>query len=152
DRPRIAGGPLRRPRGAVRDRRGHQAPAAERPRRHRHDAPERGGDLQLRVRARAPRPGHHRAVSVRDWDAPVYERVSDPMFGWGLEVLDRLELRGDETVLDAGCGSARVTARLLDQLPRGHVVAVDASPSMVDQARAALDPERSTVFARSEER
>lgn len=86
-------------------------------------------------------------MSGRDWDAPVYERISDPQFGWGLEVLERLDLRGDETVLDAGCGSGRVTARLLERLPRGHVIAVDASPSMVEQARAALDPERSTVFA-----
>jgi trans-aconitate 2-methyltransferase len=86
-------------------------------------------------------------VSLRDWDAACYERVSDPMFGWGLEVLDRLSLDGDETVLDAGCGSGRVTARLLERLPDGHVVAVDASPSMVEQAREQLDPDRTTVFA-----
>jgi trans-aconitate 2-methyltransferase len=86
-------------------------------------------------------------VTVRDWDANVYERISDPMFGWGLEVLERLPLDGGETVLDAGCGSGRVTARLLERLPRGHVVAVDASPSMVERAREALDPGRTTAFA-----
>jgi len=53
-------------------------------------------------------------------------------------VLDRLALNGDETVLDAGCGSGRVTRMLLDRLPRGLVIAVDASPSMVAQARAGL--------------
>jgi trans-aconitate 2-methyltransferase len=86
-------------------------------------------------------------LTTRDWDAQTYERVSDPMFGWGLEVLERLPLEGDEAVLDAGCGSGRVTAKLLERLPRGRVVAVDASPSMVEQARAALDPDRTTVFA-----
>ena len=86
-------------------------------------------------------------MTTRDWDAKTYERISDPMFGWGLEVLDRLPLEGGETVLDAGCGSGRVTARLLERLPRGRVVAVDASPSMVEEARAALDPERTTAFA-----
>jgi trans-aconitate 2-methyltransferase len=86
-------------------------------------------------------------LTTRDWDAQTYERISDPMFGWGLEVLDRLPLEGSETVLDAGCGSGRVTAKLLDRLPHGHVVAVDASPSMVEQARAALDPERTVAFA-----
>jgi trans-aconitate 2-methyltransferase len=60
-------------------------------------------------------------------------------------VLDRLELAGDETVLDAGCGSGRVTQLLLERLPRGHVVAVDAAPSMVEEARAALG-DRATVF------
>jgi trans-aconitate 2-methyltransferase len=86
-------------------------------------------------------------VTVRDWDAKVYERISDPMFGWGLEVLERLPLDGGETVLDAGCGSGRVTARILERLPRGHVIAVDASPSMVERAREALDPGRTTAFA-----
>jgi trans-aconitate 2-methyltransferase len=85
-------------------------------------------------------------VTTRDWDARTYERVSDPMFDWGLTVLERLPLAGDETVLDAGCGSGRVTAKLLERLPHGHVLAVDGSPSMVEEARAALDPARTTAF------
>ena len=81
----------------------------------------------------------------RDWDASTYERVSDPQVEWARVVLDRLPLRGDEAVLDAGCGSGRVTRMLLERLPRGHVVAVDAAPSMVDAARAALG-DRATVI------
>jgi trans-aconitate 2-methyltransferase len=53
-------------------------------------------------------------------------------------VLDRLALDGDETVLDAGCGSGRVTETLAGRLPRGRVVALDASPSMIDEARVRL--------------
>jgi trans-aconitate 2-methyltransferase len=53
----------------------------------------------------------------------------------GRAVLDRLELRGDETVLDAGCGSGRVTEALAARLPRGRVIALDASPSMAQAAR-----------------
>ena len=41
------------------------------------------------------------------------------MTRWGAAVLDRLELDGDETVLDAGCGSGRVTELLLERLPAG---------------------------------
>lgn len=81
----------------------------------------------------------------RDWDAVSYDRVSDPQVAWAGRVLDRLPLTGDETVLDAGCGSGRVTRMLLERLPRGRVVAVDAAPSMVEQARAALG-DRATVF------
>ena len=62
------------------------------------------------------------------------------MARWGAAVVDRLPLRGDETVLDAGCGSGRVTAVLAERLPRGRVVALDGSPSMIDQARARLAP------------
>jgi trans-aconitate 2-methyltransferase len=60
-------------------------------------------------------------------------------------VLDRLELRGDETVLDAGCGSGRVTRLLLDRVPRGRVIAVDGSAEMVARARAELAGVRADV-------
>ena len=76
--------------------------------------------------------------STRDWDAATYDRVSGPQVAWARAVLDRLTLSGDETVLDAGCGSGRVTRMLLERLPHGRVIAVDAAPSMVDQARANL--------------
>jgi trans-aconitate 2-methyltransferase len=74
----------------------------------------------------------------REWDAKTYDRVSDPQYSWGLEVLERLELNGDEYVMDAGCGSGRVTAKLLDRLPDGRVLCVDASESMIEKAREAL--------------
>jgi trans-aconitate 2-methyltransferase len=74
----------------------------------------------------------------RDWDAATYDRIADPMTRWGADVLGRLELRGDETVLDAGAGSGRVTEMLLERLPRGRVVAHDAAPSMIAEARRRL--------------
>ena len=53
-----------------------------------------------------------------DWDARTYHEVAAPQEEWGREVLARLELRGDETVLDAGCGSGRVTGAALRAAPR----------------------------------
>jgi trans-aconitate 2-methyltransferase len=84
-------------------------------------------------------------VSCWSWDAATYERGSDVQEAWAEDVLDRLSLRGDETVLDAGCGSGRVTKRLLERLPRGRVIAVDASEEMVEHARNALTA-RATVL------
>jgi trans-aconitate 2-methyltransferase len=74
----------------------------------------------------------------RDWNATSYERMSAPQEAMGREVLDRLDLRGDERVLDAGCGTGRVTAVLVERLPRGEVIAVDGSAAMVEQAEARL--------------
>jgi trans-aconitate 2-methyltransferase len=74
----------------------------------------------------------------RDWNATSYERMSAPLEAMGRDVLDRLELRGDERVLDAGCGTGRVTAALVERLPRGEVVAVDGSPAMVEEAKRRL--------------
>jgi trans-aconitate 2-methyltransferase len=77
----------------------------------------------------------------REWDAEVYDRVSDPQFSWALEVLERLPLQGDEVVLDAGCGSGRVTEQLVARLPRGRVIGADASEAMIEKARERLGPE-----------
>ncbi|HWA53735.1 MAG TPA: methyltransferase domain-containing protein [Solirubrobacterales bacterium] len=76
----------------------------------------------------------------RDWDATSYQRVAVPHEEWAKLILDRLELGGDETVLDAGCGSGRVTSLLVERLPAGRVVAVDGSSSMVEKVRDVLRP------------
>jgi len=77
-------------------------------------------------------------MPVRAWDGTTYDRISQTMEALGLEVLARLELGGAETVLDAGCGSGRITQALAERLPRGHVIALDESASMVDAARERL--------------
>ena len=77
---------------------------------------------------------------TRDWDARTYDRVADPMTRWGAAVLDQLPLDGDERVLDAGCGTGRVTELLAARLPRGRVVALDGSASMIETARERLAP------------
>lgn len=83
-----------------------------------------------------------------DWDARTYDRLAAPQEEWAREVLARLPLRGDETVLDAGCGSGRATRLLLERLPRGRVIGVDGSQSMVGEARRALAAygDRATVI------
>ncbi len=71
-----------------------------------------------------------------EWDATSYHRLSNPQFSWGVKVLERLQLRGDEQVLDAGCGSCRLTAELRKRLPRGLVIGADLSLNMLGQAVA----------------
>jgi trans-aconitate 2-methyltransferase len=84
-------------------------------------------------------------MSTRDWDASTYDRVSGPQQAWAAEQLDRLDLAGDEVVLDAGCGSGKITAELARRVPHGTVYAVDAAPSMVRHAQEALG-DRATVL------
>jgi trans-aconitate 2-methyltransferase len=78
------------------------------------------------------------AVETCDWDAATYDRISAPQQRWAIEQLDRLQLRGDEVVCDAGCGSGRITRELADRLPGGVVYAVDVAASMVAHTHAAL--------------
>jgi trans-aconitate 2-methyltransferase len=77
----------------------------------------------------------------REWNAASYEQQSSPQVAMGIDVVNRLDLQGDERVLDAGCGTGRVTALLLERLPRGAVVAVDGSQAMVDVTREKLGVE-----------
>lgn len=83
----------------------------------------------------------------REWDARSYHTVSEPQFEWGKRVLGTLTLRGDEVVLDAGCGTGRLTALLAERLPRGTVVALDRSVNMAQVARETLAPIRNTTVA-----
>jgi trans-aconitate 2-methyltransferase len=77
-------------------------------------------------------------MSARDWDATTYDRISAPQQRWAAEQLDRLELDGDEAVLDAGCGSGKITLELARRVPHGTVYAVDAAPSMVAHTQEAV--------------
>jgi trans-aconitate 2-methyltransferase len=79
----------------------------------------------------------------RDWDAATYDRVSDPQVAMAEPVLERLALTGGERVLDAGCGSGRVTELLLERA--AEVVACDQAPSMVAAARERVG-DRAEVF------
>jgi trans-aconitate 2-methyltransferase len=77
---------------------------------------------------------------VKEWDASSYQRVSVPHEEWAAALMERLPLAGSETVLDAGCGTGRVTRMLVERLPDGKVVAVDGSAAMVEKVREVLRP------------
>jgi trans-aconitate 2-methyltransferase len=75
-------------------------------------------------------------MTPHDWNAPDYDRTNAGIIALGREVLDRLPLKGDETVLDAGCGTGAVTQLIAELVPDGHVIALDASTRMVEFARS----------------
>jgi trans-aconitate 2-methyltransferase len=72
------------------------------------------------------------------WDAATYHAVAAPQESWGLELADAFPWRGDETILDAGCGSGRLSLKLLDRVPRGRLIGVDANEDMIRVARQTL--------------
>jgi trans-aconitate 2-methyltransferase len=80
------------------------------------------------------------------WDASTYDRSSEPQQTWAADVLARLQgIAPAATVLDVGCGTGRVTEALLELVPRGRVLALDASADMVELARRRLG-ERAHVW------
>jgi len=84
-------------------------------------------------------PRYADAVVDTPWDARTYDRSSEPQQAWAAEVLARLEgIAPDAMVLDVGCGTGRVTEALLAFVPRGRVLAMDASADMVALAHSRL--------------
>jgi trans-aconitate methyltransferase len=78
---------------------------------------------------------------TREWNSSAYHSLSDPQYRWGLNVLRKLQalpLFGNENILDAGCGTGRVTAELMRAFPQVQVSAVDTSENMVLDARNTL--------------
>jgi trans-aconitate 2-methyltransferase len=87
----------------------------------------------------------------REWDAGSYHGLATPHQAWGAAILDRLPLRGDETVLDLGCGTGRVTEQLLARLgPDGRAIGIDGSQRMVDEAARRLGGDARASFARQD--
>lgn len=76
---------------------------------------------------------------MSDWNARHYHQVSAPQQAWGRRVLDRIAFRGDESVLDLGCGTGRLTTLVAERVPRGRVVALDRSSSMLFEAQPWLN-------------
>ena len=79
-------------------------------------------------------------ATTTEWDAASYEELADPMTRWGANFLEFVRLEGDEAVVDAGCGTGRVTELLLGRLPEGTLLAVDVSEKMVEVAAGAVSP------------
>ena len=77
---------------------------------------------------------------VIQWDAEEYARNSAAQLGWARELIGKLGLTGNESVLDIGCGDGKVTAELARMVPRGAVIGIDSSEAMVDRARTDFPP------------
>jgi len=70
-----------------------------------------------------------------DFDSRQYRAASAHQQEWGDRLIAELRLRGHERILDLGCGDGRLTARLAELVPEGHVVGIDSSPGMIAAAR-----------------
>jgi len=68
------------------------------------------------------------------WDAKEYHRNSENQKRWALGLLAQISWKGNESVLDVGCGNGRVTALIAAKVPKGKVLGVDSSRDMVDFA------------------
>ena len=69
------------------------------------------------------------------WNAADYAANSIVQQTWARELIANLKLRGDERILDVGCGDGKITMELARAVPHGAVVGLDASAEMIRFAR-----------------
>ena len=80
------------------------------------------------------------ARPLHKWDAGRYESLPLPHVEWGRRVVGRLDLTGDEHVVEAGAGTRRDAELVLERIPRGHYTAIDGSNDMLGVLRQRLGP------------
>ncbi len=84
------------------------------------------------------------------WNAQQYKNNSAPQFNWGMQQIEKLDLRGDEQVLDIGCGDGRLTAEIAKRVPKGSVLGVDVSANMIDEAQKTFSHIKNLAFVCSD--
>ena len=73
---------------------------------------------------------------THQWDPEVYEKSSSAQKKWAEEVISKIKIKGDERVLDIGCGDGKVTAYIASLLPKGSVLGIDNSLEMIRFAQS----------------
>ncbi|MGA2680745.1 MAG: methyltransferase domain-containing protein [Candidatus Bathyarchaeia archaeon] len=73
-----------------------------------------------------------------NWNAQDYAKNSQNQFQWAKELIPKLRLQGNESLLDIGCGDGKITAELARCLPDGKAVGVDSSEKMINLAQSSF--------------
>ena len=69
------------------------------------------------------------------WDANDYEKNSKSQQLWAQELINKLNLKGDEEILDIGCGDGKITAEIASHLTSGNILGIDSSHEMIELAK-----------------
>jgi len=84
------------------------------------------------------------------WDAENYHKVSTVQETWAKELLSKRKWKGDEVLIDAGCGSGRVTRLIADILKNGKIYAIDLDQNMIEKAKINLNDYENVIFVNAD--
>jgi len=81
-----------------------------------------------------------------------YDRISDPQFTHGSDLIELLALRPGDQILDVGCGTGRLAAHALERLDAGgRIVGIDPEAARIDLAQKLRDPRLAFRLGRAED-
>jgi trans-aconitate methyltransferase len=69
------------------------------------------------------------------WDAEMYDATHSPQTDAGRELISMADVRSNDSILDVGCGTGKLTAELASLAAKGRVVGIDPSVEMLQRAR-----------------
>ena len=72
---------------------------------------------------------------IFDWNASKYASISDLQAEMGQMLIDNIQLQQYYKILDIGCGVGNLTIELASRCHQGFVLGIDASSSMIGQAK-----------------
>jgi trans-aconitate 2-methyltransferase len=85
------------------------------------------------------------------WDAQTYDEVSRLVqYRWGQQIFQRRKWRGNEIIMDAGCGTGLLTKLLAHRFSIGKVCGVDTDFNMIKQAKSNLKGLENVELVRSD--
>ena len=88
-------------------------------------------------------------MSHNDWDAQQYKKHSEPQKEGGKSIIQTYPFRGDEKVLDIGCGDGRTTMEIAARAPKGKVIGIDPSPAMILEAQKSFSHIQNLSFVQA---
>jgi trans-aconitate methyltransferase len=81
------------------------------------------------------------SLFMYSWNPELYSSSSSSQKKWGFELLAKLHLKGNERILDVGCGDGKLSAEIASNLPESSVLGIDLSDAMIAFAREHYLPE-----------
>lgn len=82
----------------------------------------------------------------KNWDAKAYSDNSNSQLSAAQRALKRVAFRGNEHVLDIGCGDGKISAKIASEVKNGHVVGIDISPTMIEFAQSHFSNQTNLSF------
>jgi trans-aconitate methyltransferase len=70
-----------------------------------------------------------------EFDGKKYRQASTHQKEWGTKIIAEFEFKGNENILDLGCGDGTLTRRLSELVPNGKILGIDASQGMIEAAK-----------------
>lgn len=80
------------------------------------------------------------------WQGEEYAKHSQSQQNSAIDFIQELQLSATSAILDIGCGDGKITASFAKSIPKGSVIGIDISPSMIQTAKTTFSDWNNLTF------